>query len=371
MFWHVEKSDGTEGSSVLRTLTKGGGGPMSGQPTFSLQWHITAQCDQRCKHCYLFNSPDAKEEIRGSRRMTLGILQSVADNLIASCKRMDAVPRVFMTGGDPILSPHFWDLLEYLHVAGIRVSIMGNPYHITDDSASRIRSLGVLDYQMSLDGLEPTHDTFRKRGSFTATLAATNVLKRNNVAVAIMTTVSKQNAGDIPELTRRVVNAGVDSATFARYCPTATDALDMSFQPLEYRAFLGRMWEVYDELSDSGTRFPLKDHLWNLFLMERGLFQPEDTGGIVVAGCGMAVSHLTVLADGTVYACRRFKSPIGKVPEDRFDDLFFSEPMNQFREPGNYEQCGGCVLYNYCRGCSAVSHCVTGSWKSADPQCWK
>ena len=38
---------------------------METRPNFSLQWHITTNCDQRCRHCYLFNSPDAKIEIAG------------------------------------------------------------------------------------------------------------------------------------------------------------------------------------------------------------------------------------------------------------------------------------------------------------------
>lgn len=29
------------------------------RPTFAFQWHITDECDQRCKHCYLF-SEDAR-----------------------------------------------------------------------------------------------------------------------------------------------------------------------------------------------------------------------------------------------------------------------------------------------------------------------
>lgn len=303
--------------------------------------------------------------------MNLEVLRAIADNFLSSCRRMDVIPRVFLTGGDPILSPFFWSLLEHLKSDGIKVSLMGNPYHITDRTAQGMYDSGVLDYQMSLDGLESTHDSFRKVGSFQATFEAADILKRHGIAVGIMTTVSKQNAQDIPALTRRIVEAGIASTTFARYCPTSVEDLKLIFRPTEYRTFLEEMWSVYDELSDQGTRFPLKDHLWNLFLMEKGLFQPEDTNGVVVAGCGMAVSHLTVLADGTVYACRRFRSPIGKVPEQRFDELFFSQSMEQFRVPNNYEKCGQCELYTYCRGCSAVSHCVTGSWQSADPQCWK
>ena len=28
---------------------------------FSFQWHITDECDQRCKHCYIFSGEDCKE----------------------------------------------------------------------------------------------------------------------------------------------------------------------------------------------------------------------------------------------------------------------------------------------------------------------
>ena len=27
---------------------------------FSFQWHITDECDQRCKHCYIFWETDAE-----------------------------------------------------------------------------------------------------------------------------------------------------------------------------------------------------------------------------------------------------------------------------------------------------------------------
>ena len=28
---------------------------------FSFQWHITDECDQRCKHCYIFSEDNCKE----------------------------------------------------------------------------------------------------------------------------------------------------------------------------------------------------------------------------------------------------------------------------------------------------------------------
>ena len=28
---------------------------------FSFQWHITDECDQRCKHCYIFSGDGCKK----------------------------------------------------------------------------------------------------------------------------------------------------------------------------------------------------------------------------------------------------------------------------------------------------------------------
>lgn len=42
--------------------------------TFALQWHITDECDQRCKHCYIFANGDCE----GFERMTWDDMVRVA-----------------------------------------------------------------------------------------------------------------------------------------------------------------------------------------------------------------------------------------------------------------------------------------------------
>jgi len=77
------------------------------------------------------------------------------------------------------------------------------------------------------------------------------------------------------------------------------------------------------------------------------------------------------VTDGSVYACRRFSSLIGKVPEQKLIDLFIdSEKLNEYRDLNQYEKCKRCpLLYTY-RGCGAVAYGFSGSFFSHDPQCW-
>lgn len=105
--------------------------------------------------------------------------------------------------------------------------------------------------------------------------------------------------------------------------------------------------------------------------MENGLFKPTPTKGIIVDGCGLGISHLSVLADGTVFACRRFKSPVGKVPDQSLYDIFMNKKMNEYRDLSLLIKCKNCDLLHYCRGCMAVTHGSCGDWTQPDPQCWK
>lgn len=76
---------------------------------FSLQWHITNSCDQRCKHCYIFNSGTEK---LCPNESSIDRLLSILDDFLLSCKKMHKRPYLAITGGDPLLYPRIWDFLE-------------------------------------------------------------------------------------------------------------------------------------------------------------------------------------------------------------------------------------------------------------------
>ena len=237
----------------------------------------------------------------------------------------------------------------------------------------RLEDLGCINFQMSLDGLRETHDYIRKPGSFDATLDALKYFEGSKIKTAIMTTVSKTNIEEIPELVDIVVKHKVSNFGFARYCPNPED-FDLMVSPEEYREFLDKMWEKYMQNQECDTRFALKDHLWKLYLYEKGLFNPDEIdnpNNLILDGCHCGITHITTLADGTVYACRRSETPVGKVPDESFYDIFTGEEMEKYRQYDKFEHCSKCEIKNFCRGCPSVAKCLTGDFYSKDPQCWK
>lgn len=336
------------------------------QDYFTLQWHITDKCDQRCKHCYIFAGKDKEYSLE----FPYEVLEKIFFNFMDMCKRMDRKPSIVLTGGDPILHKDFWKLLELFHSNGVPFSILGNPFHLDENVAKELKRLGCTAYQLSLDGLEKTHDFIRKPGSFNVTLSKIKVLNDAKIKSAIATTVSKLNINEIPELVEIAVEYKASSFGFSRYCPNKEDINNL-IEPLVYREFLETMWDKFMKYQNSRTAFILKDHLWKLFLYEKGIFNIEEDSDLIMDGCHCGITHMTVLANGEVYGCRRCESHIGKLPENSLYDIFFGNEIEKYRTFDNFEACTDCELFRYCRGCPSVSKCATGNFYAKDPQCWK
>ena len=337
---------------------------------FSFQWHITDECDQRCKHCYIFSEGHPK-----LIEMPWERLVAVLANVERMAERMQRTPYLYITGGDPILHSRFWDFLELVHSRDIPFTLMGNPFHLSDEVCQRMKSLGCRKYQLSLDGLRETHDKFRKPGSFDATLRAIETIRKSGMHCAIMSTISAANIDEIPQLIDVIVEHKADIFAFGRYCPTNEDKAHQEtwhVEPLRYRQFLEECWSKFEQYKDSDTTFNLKDHLWTLFLYEKGLFKipeglDEDT---IYDGCNCGNCHFTISAEGRLMACRRFESYVGTVDEELYD-VFHGPKMDGYRQHERFEKCRQCELLRFCRGCPAVAYGYTKNFYAPDPQCWK
>jgi radical SAM/SPASM domain protein of ACGX system len=249
---------------------------------------------------------------------------------------------------------------------------MGNPFHLTDEVCQKLKAHGCERYQLSIDGMKRTHDRLRMSGSFEATVAGISTLNRAGIRSVVMATVSKINIREIPAIIDLVVERAVNVFAFARYCPTGRDRVN-HVEPDAYRKLLAICWDRYERYKDSGTAFILKDHLWTLYLHEKGLFAIPDglEDKVVYDGCNCGISHLTILSNGDVYACRRMDSKVGNVLTNRLGDVWGGAGMERFREYGAFKKCAKCELLRFCRGCPAIAYSITGDFYAADPQCWK
>ncbi|MFH1246777.1 MAG: radical SAM protein [Candidatus Micrarchaeota archaeon] len=341
---------------------------------FTLQWHLTAECDQRCKHCYMYDEPTYASELRNALS-TKAVFQ-VIDDFTATIKQWGLNGRINFTGGDPLLRFDFFEILKYASQKGLLLGILGNPFHINEATALELKELGVKKYQISIDGMEKTHDAIRRPGSFKESIRALRVLKKAGIQTDVMFSLTKANMNELQAVIDLVAREGIDQFAFARVAAVGSgkNFRELMPTPAEYRKFLLKTLKHYQQLEAQGvhTQFIRKDNLWQLLYDELELLPklPLDNETIY-GGCAVGIASLCILADGTVYACRRFPSPVGKVPDQKIKDIFLGEKLDFYRSTEKFKKCSNCNLLQICRGCPAVAYGISSDFYAADPQCWK
>lgn len=328
------------------------------------QWHITDRCDQRCKHCYLFNDKNFKFH---------EVLLDDAKTIIKKIAKFELKNMVTLTGGDPLLHPNFWDIIEELQKYNITYRILGNPFHLDDITLKKLKDTNCKSYQVSLDGMEKTHDYFRKPGSFKITIDAIKKLNNASIKSVVMTTVSSVNINEVCDILDLVSALNVKAYAFARYVPSGDDVTN-GITPMQYKEFLTKFYNklIQIEQEKDWHNFRFKDHLWKLFFYERNNEKLNTRFSFPLNGCHCGVSHITILPDNSLMACRRcVNSNIGNIITDDISDIWYNK-LEEYRNYNNFEKCKDCPLLMYCRGCPAVAmgSNPNKSFYSKDPQCW-
>ena len=124
------------------------------KPNFYLQWHITDRCSQRCKHCYLYQSEYIQENQQ--KELCIDVLSLIVDDMYKTVLQLNANPIFVLTGGDPMLHPDFWRVLDVInelakkHKSKTAIDILGNSFFIDELTAGRLKTKGVRKYQLSL-----------------------------------------------------------------------------------------------------------------------------------------------------------------------------------------------------------------------------
>lgn len=338
-------------------------------PMFSIQWHLTTDCPNACKHCYME---------RNNRTLSLSKCKAIVDDFKSLIRNWNCRGRILFTGGDPLLYPYFFELLSYTRktIPEITIGILGNPELLTEKIIQKLKANNLYSYQVSIDGLEKTHDYFRYEGSFRETLKKLKILKQAKIKTVVMTTVSNTNLKEIPKVVDLVVGNKVDLFGFHRLVPIGNGEMmkDGLVSPIDYRWLLSEVDGKCQGFEDCGTTFGGGEPLWKLLHFEKGIIprQKSGNGKLIWGGCSMGCSGISILEDGTVLACRRLPIRIGKLPEQTIRDIFlFSPELNKMREIEKLEKCKDCELLLYCRGCRAIAHAVHGDYFKPDPQCWK
>jgi radical SAM protein with 4Fe4S-binding SPASM domain len=337
---------------------------------FAIQWHITSMCQNHCKHCYMYM--EDTNEI-GKNELSEKQLEAVFQNINRFEKKYDVeIPNYIITGGDPFSHKSFYTFVDFLYKQNKKITILGIPERINNENLVFLKNHGVTKYQVSLDGLENTHDYIRGEGSFEKTLNAIKLLNEYGLESVTMFTANSKNWREMFDLIEYLDETGL-KITFAfdfmiseNNGRSTTDEVQM-VDPNYVNVILSQYLQKDEEFKKKNSKVSL--NLKNVFLR---VLQTTAGNGFSVTkipenytfcgGCYCGISSLAILPNGDVLPCRRLNLCIGNALHDSFEDLLIHHPlMKKFRNREEYMDCKDCENFKICRGCAAVSYAFTGN----------
>lgn len=294
---------------------------------WSAHFELTYHCNVRCRHC--FQDREAAPD-----ELDLGGWLRAVDGA-----REAGVLVVTLSGGEALLSPHFWPVAERVRERGMALRVFTNGVLLSRSACRRLAALHPASVEISLFALDPAvHDAVtRAPGSFSRALRGLLRLRRLGVAVKLKCPLLDRSSRDFHRVRALAERLGCG----------------VVFDPNIFPRFDGEA---------APTRCRGDDQiLLEYFEVERGLpggfrrIAPRAPGDPL---CGIARTFTVVSPEGKMLSCPLLQSPVGDLRERPLLEIWRTSPeLERLRRTGHgdLDRCGSCARSGYCGRCSATA----------------
>lgn len=189
-------------------------------------WNITRTCNLRCVHCY---SDSAAVQYPGE--LDWEQMQAVVADLAAY-----QVPSLLLSGGEPMIHPRFFDLVDLASGSGLKLTISTNGTLITPEKAALLKAANVAYVGISLDGIGAVHDEFRrKEGAFDAAVRGFKNCHEVKQKTGLRLTLTRHNVENIEQILDFIEDQEIQRVCFYHLVPAGRGSELQVLEPEEAR----------------------------------------------------------------------------------------------------------------------------------------
>ena len=342
-------------------------------------WNCTKTCNLNCVHCYA-RSEAIKYQNELTHEEGLALIDQLADF---------NVPVILFSGGEPLLRPDFFELANYAASKGIRPTISTNGTRIDEDTAKRLKDMGVGYVGISLDGCEATHDKFRgKPGAFQMALRGIRNCVATGQKVGLRFTITRDNFQDLDSIFDLLEQENIDRVCFYHlvYSGRGSAMVERDLSHEESRQVMDLIIRRTLDFKARGINkeiLTVDNHADAVYLYlkmkekdpvlgERVLKLIQSNGG---NRSGMAFGNIDSVGNVHPDQFTQYIT-LGNVRERPFGEIWtdLSNPIMaglKDRKPLLKGRCPECAYLNLCNGNFRTrAEAVTGDFWAEDPACY-
>lgn len=354
-------------------------------------WNITRTCNLRCVHCY---SDSAAQSYPGE--LSWAQMEALVDDLAAY-----QVPSLLLSGGEPLVHPRFFDLVEKATQAGLKLTISTNGTLITPEKAALLKAAKVAYVGISLDGIGQVHDEFRRKpGAFDAAVKGFRACHAVGQKTGLRLTLTRHTVRNISQILDFIEDENIQRVCFYHLVPAGRGSSLQVLTPQESRLALDTLiarvecWQRQGVTRELLTVAQPADGAYLLLRMERenhpNLEEARrllawNGGGANSSGRGIA----NIDTQGNVHPDQFWQEvTLGNVKETPFSQIWeeHHEPsapvLRDIRSIGRLSlserqhrmtgPCASCRWFDVCGGGfrTRAAHSEGGALWASDPGCY-
>lgn len=296
---------------------------------------ITENCNFKCRNCDIWKqNSENKKEINW-------------EQLIDNLSTLQACKSITLSGGEPLLSPNFWEIVNLLKDKGIKISLNTNGYLIDKETSQKLAA-SISKVEISLYSLNAdTYNELRQvPNAHTKVLQAIDFLQQANpkLEIFIAFLMTPENIHEATEVIKYFSKKNIWVSLQPLDTPILQLDQDKEFQPEDFDKLKSQLasMELKKTKSLFNELFALKkqgykihNRLSQLKLIQSYYLQDFDKLKIP---CFAGVKNFIISNTGDVYSC--FKGPkIGNLLDQTGKEIWKSNTVRK-----QMKQCN-----RYCR----------------------
>ena len=331
---------------------------MSLKTPVSFFWEVSYACNLACRHCY--TNSDMFKVIPTNWHDVKDFLDQMKSMGIFTYA---------IGGGEPMVLPFIYDMIEYSTSIGLGVSITSNGTLIGPKEAKKLKKAGLDVIQISIDGTNQTHDNIRGGGTFEKAIRAVNFLNEEGIAVRFGTTINKENYNEIPDIIQIAKDNFVQVVAFFRYMPTSKrgDGLELDKHDMlrVARSLVECDKNSIKVRNEHGEKFYLNFTPLSFFTF---LIREKDLHNTI---CTAGRGKFNLQSNGSVTPCSHLPMVMGNIFEE--DPYTVWRKFEKITDDINTipKNCLSCRYANLCRGgCKGISYIKHGDFSHKDDACF-
>ncbi len=321
-------------------------------------YNCLRSCNLRCIHCYAHATAEENEDILSTEE---------AKGMIDSCADFGC-PVMLFSGGEPLLRKDLFELIHYATEKGMRTTLSTNGTLITRELAKELATCKMGYVGISLDGMEETHDKFRRvKGSWKKAIEGIEKCKVEGLRTGLRITLTKHNYREVPGIFDLTVEAEIPRICFYHlvYTGRGSDLIEADLDPEQTRETIDVIIEKTLEIHERGIEMEVLTvdnhvdgpYLWLWARKNR----PELADRIYAMICanrakstGQGISCISW--NGDILPDQFWRDKVlGNIRNNSFEQIWMDR-KNEFlfnlrrREELVTGKCGRCRFLETCRG---------------------